>query len=139
MHRQIQCFSYFYLRIATCINNTINAFNSFDPSSTNSVVQSKLLIINNIALLYNTYMHVYASFLHNLYIFCIVFAQREGDLRVAGRFSRQDPPFGRLEIFINNVWGTICINDFTMESANTACKQLGRTGAVIFNSVNNLK
>ena len=66
----------------------------------------------------------------------IAFAQRQGDLRVTGNFATQDPLFGRLEIFINNVWGTICMHgEFTIESANTACRQLGRAEAVSFNSV----
>ena len=70
-----------------------------------------------------------------MYCVFLVFAQQHGDLRVTGNFSRQNPPFGRLEIFINNVWGTICMHDeFTMESANTACRQLGRAEAVFFNS-----
>ena len=81
-------------------------------------------------------------------IHLIVLAQREGDLRLAGNHSlgRQDPRagnqalFGRLEIFINDVWGTICMHDnFKMESANTACRQLGRAEAVDFSNVDILR
>ena len=73
-------------------------------------------------------------------LYITAFAQQEGDLRVNGRFSTQDPPFGRLEIFINSVWGTICMHsEFTIENANTACRQLGRAEAVNFNSVSVLK
>ena len=69
-------------------------------------------------------------------MFFVVFAQQHGDLRLAGT---QDPSFGRLEIFINNVWGTICMHgEFTIESANTACRQLGRAEALAFYNVDDI-
>lgn len=41
---------------------------------------------------------------------------------------------GRLEIYDSSAekWGTICFEGFTMYSANTACKQLGRARAESF-------
>ena len=36
---------------------------------------------------------------------------------------------GTLEIYHNNVWGNICINNFTMMSADSACRQMGYTSA----------
>ena len=33
--------------------------------------------------------------------------------------------YGRLEVRYNNTWGTVCRREFTMQSANAACKQLG--------------
>ncbi len=32
---------------------------------------------------------------------------------------------GRLEIFYNNTWGTVCDDGFTSYEAAVACKQLG--------------
>ena len=41
---------------------------------------------------------------------------------------------GRVEIYDSSAkkWGTICIEGFTIYSANTACKQLGCAGAESF-------
>lgn len=32
---------------------------------------------------------------------------------------------GRLEIYLNNQWGTVCNRNFGMLEANAACRQLG--------------
>ena len=57
-------------------------------------------------------------------------AQQQGDIRLinGSTFS------GRLEIYDSTTeeWLTICMDKFTILSANTACKQLGRAGAVSF-------
>uniref|UniRef100_A0A8C2Q3B0 Lysyl oxidase homolog n=1 Tax=Cyprinus carpio TaxID=7962 RepID=A0A8C2Q3B0_CYPCA len=37
---------------------------------------------------------------------------------------------GRLEVFYNNEWGTICDDDFSIEAAHVACRELGFLGAV---------
>lgn len=39
--------------------------------------------------------------------------------------------FGRLEICINNVWGTICGTQFASSELNVACSQLGGTGTTL--------
>ena len=57
-------------------------------------------------------------------------AQQQGDIRLMnGPVSSSY--VGRLEIYDNSAekWGTICIEGFTIYSANTACKQLGRARA----------
>ena len=57
-------------------------------------------------------------------------AQQQGDLRLVNGPSNLS---GRLEIYDGaNQWGTICMERFTMASANTSCKQLGSVGAVSF-------
>ena len=39
---------------------------------------------------------------------------------------------GRIEIYHNTVWGTICDNDFDEVAADVACKQLGFLRAVSY-------
>ncbi len=46
---------------------------------------------------------------------------------------------GRLEIFINRQWGTVCSDGFDIADADVACRQLGfHDGAVSYNSASNL-
>ena len=56
-----------------------------------------------------------------------------GDLRLV-RGSVADGSFssGRLEIYINGQWGTICDDYFDQTDASVACKQLGFSGAVMY-------
>ena len=56
-------------------------------------------------------------------------AQRNGDLRLARGFSPTTASSGRLEIYINGQWGTVCDDSFGFSEANIACKQQGYTGA----------
>ena len=54
----------------------------------------------------------------------------EGSVRLAGFFGASIlSPFGRLEVYINGHWGTVCSNGFTNTSANVACQQLGISAA----------
>ena len=39
---------------------------------------------------------------------------------------------GRLEIYINGQWGTICDDFFDQTDATVACKQLGFSGALSY-------
>ncbi|XP_065890909.1 uncharacterized protein [Dysidea avara] len=65
-----------------------------------------------------------------------VFAQQEGDLRLTGFGASQVS--GRLELFLNNQWSTICINGFTKKDADTACRQFGGDKAVEYGDTNKL-
>lgn len=46
----------------------------------------------------------------------------EGELRVLGGVFRSA---GRLEVFANNAWGTVCNDAWTHPDAQVACRQLG--------------
>ena len=54
----------------------------------------------------------------------------EGSVRLVATFSEYlISPFGRLEVYINDHWGTVCDNGFTNTSANVVCQQLGFSAA----------
>jgi len=58
-------------------------------------------------------------------------APRNGDLRIArGSLTNSSFTSGRLEIFINGEWGTVCIDEFSFTDATVACRQLGYSGAI---------
>ncbi len=44
------------------------------------------------------------------------------------------PSTGRLEIYCNGQWGTVCIDGFGDEEAATVCQQLGYSNFVEYQS-----
>jgi hypothetical protein len=52
--------------------------------------------------------------------------QPHGGLRLAG--SGANARQGRLEVYYNGEWGTVCREDFTNVDAEVACRQLGHAG-----------
>lgn len=68
------------------------------------------------------------------YIIGILFIEPEyGDLRLV-RGTNADSLFssGRLEIYVNGQWGTVCDDFFDQIDANVACQQLGFVGATSY-------
>ena len=42
---------------------------------------------------------------------------------------------GRLEILVNNTWGTVCDDDFDDVEARIACRQLGFSGYISYSNI----
>ena len=55
-------------------------------------------------------------------------APSNGDLRFAGYGATA--LWGRLEIYLNHKWGTICDSGFGFREAEVACRQMGLGYAV---------
>lgn len=63
---------------------------------------------------------------------CEVVSADEGDVRLAQGMASTDgsAEYGRLEVFHDGGWGTVCADDFLSpdfgaESVSVACRQLG--------------
>ena len=59
-------------------------------------------------------------------IFHTSLANEEGYIRLTGG---QDSSEGRVEIFHNGVWGTVCDDNWDMNEAQVLCRQLSFPGA----------
>ena len=46
----------------------------------------------------------------------------DGTIRLMNGLSNQE---GRLELCINNAWGTVCQEGFSSDEANVVCRHLG--------------
>ena len=60
-----------------------------------------------------------------------------GDLRIVNTDGSQTSltyplTAGRLEVYIDNQWGTVCSDGFDSNDAEVACRQLGFEGAISY-------
>ena len=53
----------------------------------------------------------------------------EGELRLAGEGA--DGLSGRVEVCLDDFWGTVCDDGWDMRDATTVCRQLGQLGKLI--------
>ena len=68
---------------------------------------------------------------------CTTGAQQNGDIRLEGDTLTR----GRLEIYLEGRWGTICYNSFSSQRgvAQAACRQLGYNDFVKVDRVGNME
>ena len=63
----------------------------------------------------------------------------DGQLRLVNNSGNSDGVSGgRLEVFFNGEWGTVCDDLFDINDADVACRQLGFSRALSFNDVGSL-
>jgi hypothetical protein len=61
-------------------------------------------------------------------------------VRLVSEFGGVGGSVGRLEIFVDNSWGSVCDNSFDKATADVACRQLGfLNGSVSFSNAGKLR
>ena len=64
----------------------------------------------------------------------------DGQLRLVNNSGNSDGVSGgRLEVFFNGKWGTVCDDLFDINDADVACRQLGFSRALRFDNVGSLR
>ncbi len=69
-------------------------------------------------------MHSFATHKSLRYYKLTVFPP-DGDLRLISNSGQTGGSSGRLEVYNNEQWGTVCDDSFSPNDASVACRQLG--------------
>ncbi len=67
-----------------------------------------------------------------MYVHIVTAQIAEGTIRLNNDGDRARLNSGRLEIYVNGVWGTVCDDGFGSSEATVACRELGFTGGALF-------
>ncbi|XP_064596188.1 deleted in malignant brain tumors 1 protein-like isoform X3 [Liolophura sinensis] len=72
---------------------------------------------------------------HNEDVGLVCFNTVETPLKLVNGFGNNESLTGRLEVFYNNIWGTVCDDSFTLNTARVICSLLGfSSGYQVVNS-----
>ena len=63
----------------------------------------------------------------------------DGTLRLNSGYYSSSDSIGRLEIYYNGEWGTVCDSYFDQADANVACRQLGLDSASNYGTIGSLE
>ena len=75
----------------------------------------------------------------NCLLWAHISGQYQGHLRLVDNSSFIGGNFGRLEVFLNGQWGTVCDDGFGSADASVACLQLGYSNSnPLFGAVGDL-
>eukprot|EP00521_Asterionellopsis_glacialis_P013350 CAMPEP_0195305918 /NCGR_PEP_ID=MMETSP0707-20130614/36937_1 /TAXON_ID=33640 /ORGANISM="Asterionellopsis glacialis, Strain CCMP134" /LENGTH=531 /DNA_ID=CAMNT_0040370127 /DNA_START=69 /DNA_END=1661 /DNA_ORIENTATION=- len=69
-------------------------------------------------------------------IFCQSTTFEEGDVQLVNGTGSHE---GRLQVYHDGMWGTVCDDDFTHKTAHVVCRQLGYQGGFYFGEFDKLK
>ncbi len=61
--------------------------------------------------------------------------QLSGDVRLVALSGSTGGKIGRLEVYYNEQWGTVCNDNFGINDARVACRQLGFLGYTGYGTV----